>query len=352
MVYRNLAMVYTRQGNQREKALAALEKGVQYGGNATVLSDLDKIYEEEGVSPAKRLALIEAHQGVINRDEAIAREINLEIFAGKPDAAIQLLQSRFFRAWEGGGAFSLGDSWINANLERGHQQMAAKQYALALADYQAALQAPDNLAEATGNVSGRRGEIEYWIGNAYQAMSDAAKARSAWNKAAGMGSAGAGGPGANGPMRSRANIGGLAAGVRVEQAAPYYQALALEKLGQDDRAKAIFVQIIATGSKSLASAPEIKGPAVATPAQRAQAADAHYLIGLGQLGLTLRFKLRQDERYGCFPHPNDALIGRAHGCLCYGGHRSPLAIPFRDQPIELDPICYRRSGCKRDMKKR
>ena len=50
-------------------------------------------------------------------------------------------------------------------------------------------------------------------------------------------------------MLSRANIGGLAAGVRVEQAAPYYQALALEKLGQDDRAKAIFAQLIATGNK-------------------------------------------------------------------------------------------------------
>ena len=77
---------------------------MQYGGNAMVLSDLDKLYEENGVSPAKRLALMEAHQAVINRDEVIAREINLEIFAGKPDAAIQLLRSRFFRAWEGGGA--------------------------------------------------------------------------------------------------------------------------------------------------------------------------------------------------------------------------------------------------------
>ena len=246
------------QGNQRGKAQAALEKAALYGGNATVFSDLDKIYEEEGVSPAKRLALMEAHQGEIDRDEAIAREVNLEIFAGQSDAAIQLLRTRFFRAWEGGGAFSLGDSWVNANLERGHQQMAAKQYAQALADYQAALQAPDNLAEATGNVSGRKSEIEYWIGTAYEAMGDAAKARSAWNEAEGMASAGAGGPGANGPMRSRANIGGLAAGVRVEQAAPFYQALALEKLGQPERAKAIFAQLIDAGSKSLRSAPEIK----------------------------------------------------------------------------------------------
>jgi tetratricopeptide (TPR) repeat protein len=313
VVYRNLAMVYTRQGNQREKALAALEKGVQFGGNAMVLNDLDKLYEENGVSPAKRLALMETHQGVVTRDEVIAREINLEIFAGKPDEAIQLLRSRFFRAWEGGGSFSLGDSWINANLERGAQQMIAKQYALALADYQAALEVPVTLQEATGNGSGRRGEIEYWIGNAYQAMGDSAKARSSWSEAAGSGAAGAGGPGANGPMRSRGNVGGLAAGVRVEQAAPYYQALALEKLGQEDRAKAIFAQLIATGTKSLGSAPATKTPGqpVVTAAQRAQVADAHYLVGLGQLGLNHQDQARQEFSLALEASPDHYAAMRA-----------------------------------------
>jgi len=293
VVYRNLAMVYTNQG-QREKALAALEKGVQCGGNAMVLSDLDKLYEENGVSPAKRLSVIEAHQAVVNRDEVISREINLDIFAGKPDAAIRLLESRFFRAWEGGGSYSLGDSWINANLERGHQQMIAKKYAQALADYQAALKIPDSLQEATGNVSGRRGEISYWIGTAYDAMGDSAKARHAWTDAAASSTDSA--VGANGPMRVRANIGGLAAGVREEQAGPYYQALAMEKLGQQDRAKAIYNQLIDAGTKSLASAPAINalGQPVATPAQRGQVADAHYLIGLGQLGLKNQDKARQE----------------------------------------------------------
>ena len=83
VVYRNLAMVYTRQGNQSDKALAALEKAVQFGGNAMVVNDLDKLYEENGVSPAKRLALMEAHQAVINRDEVIAREVNLKIYRRK-----------------------------------------------------------------------------------------------------------------------------------------------------------------------------------------------------------------------------------------------------------------------------
>ena len=298
VVYRNLAMVYTRQGNQRDKALAALEKAVQFGGNAMVLNDLDKLYEENGVPPEKRLSLMEAHQAVVNRDDVIAREINLDIFAGKPDAAIQLLQSRFFRAWEGGGSFSLGDSWINANLARGHQQMIDKHYAQALADYQAALQIPVNLQEATGNVSGRKVEVSYWIGNAYQAMGDSENAQRFWTDAsiAPAGDAAGARPGGPGQFRNRGNMGGLAAGVRVEQATRYYQALALEKLGQSDRARTIFGALIDSGTKSLGSSPVSKAPfqSNATPAQRALVADAHYMVGLGQLGLNNQDQARQE----------------------------------------------------------
>jgi tetratricopeptide (TPR) repeat protein len=290
VVYRNLAMVYTRQGNQREKALAALEKAVQFGGNAMVVSELDKLYEENGMSPAKRLVVMEAHHAVINRDEVIAREVNLEIFAGKPDAAIQLLKTRFFRAWEGGGRFSLGDSWVNANLERGHQQMADKKYAEALASYQAALQIPVTLQEAAGNVSSRKGEISWWIGRAYEAMGNQEKARICWTEASK--------PPASEPVdphsqfRERGSIGGLAPGVHVEQAALYYQALALEGLGLTDHARAIYQQLVDAGAKALdTNAPNQPG---ATQSQRAQVADAYYLAGLGQLGLNHRDLARQE----------------------------------------------------------
>jgi tetratricopeptide (TPR) repeat protein len=281
VVYRNLALVYNRQGNQREQARAALEKAVQYGGNAEVLSDLDKIYEEDGVSPAKRLAVIQAHQSVVNRDEIIAREVNLDIFAGKPSAAIQLLKTRFFRAWEGGGSFSLGDSWVNANLALGRQHMAAKNYTAALADFKAALELPTSLQEASGNITPRHAEVAYCIGNAYAAMGDTAAARRSWTEAANPAPAAA----PTGPMR-RGNIGGLDPGVRVEQAAPFYQALAMEKLGQTDRATILFNQLIDAGSKTLSANP--------TSAPRTQLADAHYLVGLGQLGLNNRDQARQE----------------------------------------------------------
>jgi len=302
VVYRNLAMVYARQGKQRDKVLAALEKAVEFGGNAMVFNDLDKLYEEDGVSPAKRLALMETHQAVINRDDVIAREINLKIFAGKFDDAIRLLQSRFFRAWEGGGSFSLGDAWINASLALGHRHMIDKQFAEALSSYQAALQIPVNLEEASGNVSGRKGEISYWIGNVYQAMGDEEKARHFWSEAVNASADqaagardGGNGSGAHGQPGGR-NIGGLGAGVRVEQAALYYQAMALVKLGQEDHARKIFELLIATGINALGTAPdrEASSQSHVPDAQRVQAADAHFLVGLGQLGLDKRDEARQE----------------------------------------------------------
>jgi tetratricopeptide (TPR) repeat protein len=307
VLYRNLAMVYLRQGNQRDKALPALEKAVQFGGNAEAINDLDKLYEEDGVPPAKRLALMETHQGVIDRDDAIAREINLEIFAGKPEAAIQLLQSRFFRAWEGGGSFSLGDSWINANLASGRRHMIDKQYAQALADYQAALQIPNNLEEAAGNTVGRKGEISYWIGSAYQAMGDTAKAQLAWRDASNppdMSASGGGGTrriGASAGTLSqrqfsdRGSLGGMATGGHIAQAAIYYQALALEKLGQTDRPRELFQELIDTGTNQVNGAPDAKPLANAnSPDQQSRVADAHYLTGLGQLGLSNQDAARQE----------------------------------------------------------
>lgn len=314
VVYRNLAMVYTRNGDQRDKALAALEKAVQYGGNAMVFNDLDKLYEENGVSPAKRLALMEAHQAAIDRDDVIAREINLEIFAGKPEAAIQLMESRFFRSWEGGGTFSLGDSWVNANLALGHQRMAAKQYARALTSYQAALQIPASLQEAAGNVTGRKAEISYFIGDAYQAVGDSANARRFWASASGdMGDAHpeASGPEAATQFRRRGNIGGVAAGVRVEQDALYYQALALQKLGQPDNAAAIYSRLLDIGSKMLAAAPEAPVQSGTTPTQRTQFADAHYLVGLGDLGLSHRDRAGQEFALALRASPDHYSAARA-----------------------------------------
>jgi len=65
VVYRNLAMAYRQQNAPREKILATLEKAAQCGGNATILAELDQMYEEDGLAPAQRLARIEQNQPLV-----------------------------------------------------------------------------------------------------------------------------------------------------------------------------------------------------------------------------------------------------------------------------------------------
>jgi tetratricopeptide (TPR) repeat protein len=180
--------------------------------------------------------------------------------------------------------------------------MRNKQYAQALADYQAAMKIPDNLQEAAGNVSRHRSEICFWIGGAYQAMGDSKSAERFWTDSSGApalqpAAARRGGSGGTtGQFRGRGNVGGLGAGVHVEQATLYYQGLALQKLGQADRAVAIFQQLINAGEKVLGGALDVGGAASASVpfAQRAQIADAHYLVGIGELGLNHADKAREE----------------------------------------------------------
>jgi tetratricopeptide (TPR) repeat protein len=101
----------------------------------------------------------------------------------------------------------------------------------------------------------------------------------------------------------RGSIGGLDPGVRVEQATPFYQALALEKLGQSDRATAIFTQLIDASNRTLSANP--------ASAPRTQLADAHYLAGLGQLGLNNPDKARQEFSLALQASPDHYASQRA-----------------------------------------
>ena len=75
----------------------------------------------------------------------------------------------------------------------------------------------------------------------------------------------------------------------VNNAQLYYQALALEKLGQAGQAKTIFTGLVDSGKAALQSAPAPgggrggRGARAQTP--RARMANGHYLAGLGYLGL-------------------------------------------------------------------
>jgi tetratricopeptide (TPR) repeat protein len=266
IVHRNLAIAdaHSAKPDARRRAIARLEKAVALPGPryAMHFAELDRLYEEAGTPPGQRLKLLEAnHDVVATRDEALAREISLKVFAGKPDEAIRLLSSRRFSVWEG-GTLNVRDPWTNAHVLRGHEHLAARRYQDAIAAYDASLAFPENLTSERLDASARRAEVAYWTGVARDGMGDRDGARRAWESV----SAAATAP----PARRRDAPEGA------DQR--YYEALALRKLGQEEAARAGFQSLLDLANRLR----EQQSP------EPGRMAAAHYLAGLAHLGLGRR----------------------------------------------------------------
>jgi tetratricopeptide (TPR) repeat protein len=214
----------------------------------------------------------------VQRDEGRAALIGLKTFAGKTDEAISLLESRTFSIWEGGTRFSTGDAWADAHLVRGLQRFNAKQYSEAFADFNAALKPPLNLrAEQPGTVY--QSELAYWIGCANEALGNSAQARQSWTSATVT----------NAPATGYRRGNSLAA-----RASRYFQALAFQKLGQNDKAEPIFRELVDAGTAAPNPADEETVPSSRQQPASSRIATTHYLAGLGHAGLGEKEKARAE----------------------------------------------------------
>lgn len=281
IVHRNLALAYAFRGNDLSRAIASLETAVAQERKYPLhFAELDRFYEAAGVAPEKRLALLERnHEIVMQRDDALAREVSLKVALGKYDEAIALMKSRRFSVWEG-GSLNIAEDWADAHLLRGRRHLEAGRYREALADFQAAAAVPENLPSEGRTAGGRQIEAAYWTGQLYQALGDPGRAREAWERAA-----------ASGPRR-------VSPALWSGEAQQYYRGLALRRLGREEQARAVFAQLIETGNRALEQGQKTDFFASFELEQqtRRRLADAHYLIGLGQLGLGRRQQARDAFR--------------------------------------------------------
>ena len=279
IAHRNLATAYAHQKPTPDlnRAIAELEKAVSLDRKYPLhFAELDELYEQVGTPIEKRLPLFEKNQDVVaQRDDSQNRAVALKVASGKYDDAIQMMTGRKFAQAEGAN-LDVSDQWASAHILRGQQNIAAKRYMDALADLQAALTVPDNLpSRGFGEGGGRSTEVAYLTGLAYVGLGDRAKATQSWNR-------GAAAPAQSGSGRH----GGMPATAGGAQS--YYQALCLQKLGQPDKAKAMFQSLVDSGQRAL-TRPEPteagRGGRGGPQSPRFRSANAHYAIGLGYLGL-------------------------------------------------------------------
>jgi tetratricopeptide (TPR) repeat protein len=291
IAHRNLATAYMHQasGADLDGAIAELEKAVSLDRKYPLhFTELDMLWEQAGAPIEKRLPVFEQNQQVVaQRDDSQNRYIALKVAAGSYDDAIQMMTARQFAIVEGAN-LNVADQWTNAHMLRGQQRLAARQYQEALADFQAAAAIPSNLpsARSLGFDPGsdrRAREFAYWTGAAYDGMGEHQKALESWKAG-------------TQPIRQasarRQESDPLSAGIQ-----SYYEALCLQKLGEAEKASSLFRDLIATGEKALKQAPPV--PEASWPPRqplppRVHAATAHYVSGLGYLGLDDKVKAKQE----------------------------------------------------------
>jgi len=291
IAHRNLATAYAHQKPQADpgRAIAEMEKAVAAERKYPLhFKELDELYEDAGVPLEKRLPWFDRNATVVaQRDDAQNRAIALKVATGAYDEAIRMMTDRPFAVAEGAN-LNVTEHWTDAHILRARKNLDAKRYQATLADLKAAVTIPSNLPLGAAGGGMRDAEVAYWTGVAYEGLGDHQKAVEAWHRAEAPGLGGAGRRG--GQMAPGNPMGGVQT---------YYQAMAFQKLGQSDKAKTLFAGLVESG-KAAAQPSAIsggdggRGRGGRAQSPRARLANAHYLTGLGYLGLDDRVQAKAE----------------------------------------------------------
>jgi tetratricopeptide (TPR) repeat protein len=268
ITHRNLAIAYMHQasGADIHKAIAEMELAVSLEPRyALHFTELDELYEQAGVPLEKRLKLFQQNAAVVaRRDDSLNRYIALQVATGSVDDAIRTMTDHTFAVAEGDN-LNVAEHWTQAHILRAQTEIKNKHYAEALTDLKAADTIPANLPVSFdfGSANIHDPEIAYWSGVAYQGSGNPQKAAEYWKRAVAQ------------PITSEAES--------------YYQGLAFQELGQDQKSRELFQTLVQSEQK------ELEEPAPSDMASgdypkpeisvRARTASAHYLCGLGYMGL-------------------------------------------------------------------
>jgi tetratricopeptide (TPR) repeat protein len=304
IVHRNLATAYAHlKQPDLDRAIAELEKAVTAEHKyALHFTELDELYQQAGVPLEKRVPLFERNAGVVTqRDDAENRAVALKVASGAYDDAIKMMTGRPFAVAEGAN-LNVSEHWADAHILRARKEVEGKRYQEALSDLKAAVTVPSNLplGAAGFGAGARNAEVGWWTGLAYEGLGDREKAMEAWRSAATPAPAGGG--------RRGGQMGGIGMGGSAQS---YYQGLALQKLGQADPAKALFNGLVESGKSAMqqpaAGGAGRGGRGGRGQSPRARDANAHYLAGLGYLGLNDRAQAKTELAHAVELSPD--LVG-------------------------------------------
>ena len=234
-VWRNLALLEYNKHHDADKALEYMQRAFALNENdARIFMELDQLYKRLQRPAAERLAFLEAHAALIEqRDDLLLEHITLMNATGQYERAIATIDAHIFHPWEGGEG-KIPAQYQLARLELAKRAMDSQDYHQAIDLLQQCLIYPHHLGE--GKLHGaQENDFYYYLGNAYDAMGDRARAIECWETAT------------QGPQEP-------AAAMYYNDANPlkiYFQGLALLKLGRTGEAHGRFYKLLNYGKQHL-----------------------------------------------------------------------------------------------------
>jgi tetratricopeptide (TPR) repeat protein len=151
--------------------------------DARLFYERDQLDIRLGISPARRLRNLERRRDLVeSRDDLSLELASLYNQTGRPDRARKLLDARRFMPWEGGEGQKLAQH-ARAEVLLGRASLARGEHAAAIAHFEHARTAPENLGEAR-HLLANQSELLFWLGEAHAAAGDRSRAREAWHAAA------------------------------------------------------------------------------------------------------------------------------------------------------------------------
>jgi tetratricopeptide (TPR) repeat protein len=208
VLYRNLGLYEWRVKHKLDEAATLYAKAVENAPRDFHLYvDLDAIYAQAGATQERERLFARAPAEVLDQDPARSRYIVLLIEQGHFEKALSLLSNHNFKPWE------LGEDaraiFVFANIEEGRQALTANDFKRAQECFDRAFEYPPNLGVGMPDKTDDAAAL-YWSGAVLQKQGNLQDASRAWKKLADQ-----------------------TGGRRLSQ---YYQALALEALGQGNQA--------------------------------------------------------------------------------------------------------------------
>jgi tetratricopeptide (TPR) repeat protein len=226
IVWRNLGIGCFNILENPAKARIAYENALKADpSDARLLFERDQLWKRLREKPRKRLQELEKHPDLVQQRDDLSVEFgSLLNQVGRHAEAMQLLK-RNFQPWEGGEGGPLG-LHVRAQLALGREALAQHDYPCAASHFENALKSPLNLGEAK-HLLANQSDIHYWLGVALELLGNKKSARAHWSLAANF----------KGDFQEMS--------VRAFSEMTFYSALAWEKLGQTEKARRLFRDLLA-----------------------------------------------------------------------------------------------------------